>query len=90
MVSEPPITPPVITGDEIRLVKKQLKRILASKYFKSAKQMQNFLKYIVEKTLAGEGNVIKQYTIGVDALSFPGDFDPEGNPAVRIMGGRVR
>jgi len=90
MVSEPPITPPVITGDEIRLVKKQLKRILASKYFKSAKQMQNFLKYIVEKTLAGEGNVIKQYTIGVDALSLADDFDPEGNPAVRIMGGRVR
>ena len=90
MASDHPITSPAIAGEEIRLVEDQLKRILASKYFKSAKQMQHFLEYIVEKKIAGEEKEIKQYTIAVEALLFADDFDPEENPAVRIMGGRVR
>ncbi len=90
MLSDNTITPSVITDGEIRLVENQLKKILVSKYFKSAKQMQRFLKYIVENTIAGEEKELKQYTIGIEALLFEDDFDPEENPAVRIMGCRVR
>lgn len=79
-----------MSDDEIRLVENQLEIILESTYFNSAKQMQRFLKYIVEKTLAGEGNLLKQYTIGVEALDLPDDFDSDSNPIVRIVGGRVR
>ncbi len=79
-----------ISEDEKRLVESQLEIILASTYFNSAKQMQRFLEYIVEKTLAGQGNLLKQYTIGVEALDLPDDFDSDSNPIVRIMGGRVR
>ncbi len=84
------IIPSAITGEEVRLVDEQLENILASKYFKSAKQMQRFLKYTVKKTIAGEERALKQYTIGVEALSLADDFDPDTNPSVRIMGGRVR
>lgn len=90
MASDHSITSPAIAGEENRLVEDQLKRVLASKYFKSAKQLQRFLKYIVEKSIAGEEQTLKQYTIGVEALLFAEDFDPDENPAVRIMGGRVR
>lgn len=79
-----------LTVDDVALAKKQLKYICESKYFKSAKKMQNFLTYIVEKTLAGEGDLLKQYAIGVDALSLSEGFNPNENPSVRIMGGRVR
>ncbi len=80
----------IITGEEVRLVDEQLENILVSKYFKPAKQLQRFLKYIVEQTVTGEAKRLKQYTIGVEALSFAEDFDPEENPAVRILGSRVR
>lgn len=90
MVSDPLITTPTRSVEEIRLVENQLKKVLASKYFKSAKKMQCFLKYVVDKTIAGEERALKQYTIGVDALLFSDDFNPDENPAVRIMGGRVR
>jgi len=79
-----------IRESEKSLIEDQLELILASKYFNSAKQMQRFLEYIVKKTIAGQGNYLKQYTIGVDALDFSDDFDSDNNPAVRIMGGRVR
>ena len=82
--------PSNLTDEEHQLIKHQLKKILASNYFKSTKQIQRFLTFIINKTLSGDGALLKQYTIGVEALSYRNDFDPESNPAVRIIGGRVR
>ena len=79
-----------ISESEKQLVKSQLEKILASTYFGSAKQMQRFLEYVVEKTIAGEGKLLKQYTIGVEAFDYPDDFDSDSNPVVRILAGRVR
>lgn len=90
ILSNHSLIPSEVSSEESQLIENQLKVILASKYFKSAKQMQRFLKYIVEKTIDGKGEAIKQYSIAVDALLFTNDFDPDENPAVRIMGGRVR
>jgi len=66
-----------ISAEERSLVEKQLKLILESPYFNSAKQMQRFLEYIVEKSLDGKSTHLKQYTIGVEALEFTDDFDSE-------------
>ncbi len=90
MVQENSNNPSSITEDDAELVEHQLASILASPHFKSAKQMQNFLQYIVRKTLAGKGENLKQYTIAVETLGFPVDFDSDTNPVVRIMAGRVR
>ena len=90
MVSDIPFTPLAFTEENTLLVENQLQRILDSKHFSSAKQMQNFLSYVVKKVLAGEGNSLKQFTIAVEALEFPYDFDPNQSPVVRILGGRVR
>ena len=79
-----------ISEGEKQLVEKQLEIIMASSHFHSAKRMKRFLEYIVSKTLIGDGKLLKQYTIGVEALGFPDDFDSDSNPAIRIMGGRVR
>ena len=79
-----------ITDSDSKLVADQLNLILKSPHFKSASQMQRFLEYIVKKTLKGESQELKQYTIAVEALGFPADFDSDSNPAVRILGGRVR
>lgn len=90
MVDNPLITPSSINDEDLQLIKIQLKRILESKNFKSTKQLKCFLKYVIEKAIAGEDKYIKQYTIGVEALSLGNDFDPNNSPTVRITGGRVR
>ena len=43
-----------ITSDDAQLVEHQLMQILASPYFKSAQQLQKFLKYVVRNTLANQ------------------------------------
>ncbi len=76
-------------GDR-ELVDRQKEKILASPQFKSAKQMQRFFSYVLEKALHDEAKGLKQYTIAVEALGLPDDFDADSNPAVRILAGRVR
>ncbi len=95
MVQDNPENPPksspsFIEEADADLVEHQLAQILASPQFKSAKQMKNFLQFIVRKALAGKGEVLKQYIIAVEALGYPVDFDSDTNPVVRIKAGRVR
>ncbi|MGI9352891.1 MAG: tetratricopeptide repeat protein [Rhizobiaceae bacterium] len=71
-------------------IRRTVDAILASPGFINSPQLQNFLEFIVNKTLAGEASDIKGYTIGVDALGRGEDFDPATDPSVRVMAGRLR
>lgn len=81
---------PYIAFPEIRKVEEQVGKIIASLQFKSANQMKCFLTFVVQQTLNGQSNRIKQYTIAVEALNLTTDFDSDFNPYVRVLGGRVR
>lgn len=81
---------PFMALAEIREVEEQVEKIKASLQFKSARQMKNFLIFVVQQLLAGRGHRIKQYTIAVEALNLATDFDSDFNPYVRVIGGRVR
>ena len=52
--------------------------------------MSAFLRYIVSETLDGNGNRIKAYTVGVDALGKADDFDAQSDPSVRVLALRLR
>ena len=73
--------------DDIRL---QLDRMLASATFSSADRMSGFLRYVVERTLAGEGDQIKEYVIGVAVFSRGDDYDPRLDSIVRVEARRLR
>ncbi|MGI9537185.1 MAG: hypothetical protein ACR2PB_08940 [Desulfocapsaceae bacterium] len=72
------------------LIEAQLKKILNSAAFKGATKLKQFLGYVVEKYCDGSADDIKQYNIGVEAFSLKQDFDPQQDPIVRIMAGKVR
>jgi hypothetical protein len=77
-------------SDEITLIKDSLARMLNSDLFIQSERQSRFLEYIVEKTLAGEGNKIKQYSIGIDVFDREGSFDPTVDSIVRVEAGRLR
>ena len=76
--------------DQKKDIRRTVDAIMASTGFINSPQLQNFLEFIVNKTLAGEAADIKGYTIGVDALGRGDDFDPSTDPSVRVMAGRLR
>lgn len=53
-------------------------------------QLSRLLGYIVERTLAGGAEAIKAYSIAVDVFDRPPDFDPQGDPIVRVQARRLR
>lgn len=88
----PPAPPEASDGalpnaEEVRAA---LARILASDEFASSPRLADFLRFIVEVTLAGRAEAIKGYTIAVEALGRPPSFDPQSDPIVRVEATRLR
>ena len=75
------------TPDEIR---QALERVLASKAFRTAESLSRILRFVVENTLEGRADRVKEYTIGAEVLERGGSFDPQTDPIVRVQAGRLR
>ena len=65
-------------------------RILQGGTFRNAPSSRRLLKYLVDHSLAGDADQLKEYTIGVDSFHKPGDYDPRLDSTVRIQIGRLR
>jgi hypothetical protein len=68
----------------------QLERILAHPLFQRSKLLSTFLRYAVERTLAGEGDRLKEFVIGAEALKRGDRFDPTTDNVVRVSANRLR
>jgi len=72
------------------LVKRQLLRVLSSHRFRGSQVLCLFLQFVVDETLGGRMNEIKEYAIGTRVLGMPADFDPQTDAVVGIHAGRLR
>ncbi|HYO80363.1 MAG TPA: hypothetical protein VES20_03110 [Bryobacteraceae bacterium] len=52
--------------------------------------MSRFLRFIVEREIAGRGSELKEYTIGLEVFDRPKDYDPRVDPIVRVEARRLR
>ena len=77
------------TFDEDALIR-QVEKICESPEFQSKPVLCRFLSYIVSETLAGRGDNLKAFTIGVDVFDKDEDFDPGQDTLVRINAIRLR
>ncbi|MGI9342947.1 MAG: hypothetical protein ACR2QV_08845 [Gammaproteobacteria bacterium] len=68
----------------------ELGRILDSPDFKATPRSRDFLRYVVDETLAGRADRIKGYTVAVEVFGRDESFDPSVDPIVRIEAGRLR
>ena len=75
------------TAEEVR---QQLDRILASDLFANADRLSRFLRYVVERTLAGEGDQLKEYAVGVGVFDRGEQYDPRVDSIVRVEASRLR
>src|SRR5688572_24057144 len=71
-------------------VRSQLERMVASQPFAAAPRLRRFLRYVVDRVLAGEGGELKEYTIGVDVFERGPEYDPRIDSIVRVEAGRLR
>jgi hypothetical protein len=92
-VSQGPRTAyPVFTPDtdERALVREHLERILASAVFRNSKRYAAVLRYVVERTLDGNPEQLKERTIGVDVFGRESDYDTASDHVVRSAVAEIR
>ncbi|HUN87140.1 MAG TPA: malectin domain-containing carbohydrate-binding protein [Terriglobales bacterium] len=68
----------------------ELEQVLQSEVFSRAPALSHLLSYLCEKTLNGEGQQIKEYSIAVDVFGRGEGFDQESNSIVRVQANRLR
>ncbi len=68
----------------------QIQRIVSSKAFKTSEVHRNLFNYLADKSLAGEAQNLKEYTVGLDVFGKPASYDPRQESVVRMHVGRLR
>lgn len=71
-------------------VLEHLEKILASEVFRTASRSSKLLRFLVEETVAGRADRLKDYTLGAVALGRGDSFDPRIDPIARVEASRLR
>jgi hypothetical protein len=73
-----------------RAIREQLRRVLDSPHFVHAHQLQQFLEHLVEATLDGRADDLKEYSLGKDVFRRGESYDPRNDAIVRVQASILR
>lgn len=77
-------------GPASPLVRAELDRILASDLFTRSERLSAFLRFIVERTLSGDAESLKEQVIAIELYGKDPSFDTAADPIVRVDARRLR
>src|ERR1700722_6427646 len=75
---------------EEKALQSEVDRILHSDELRASEVLRRLLKFLADKSLAGEADQLKEYAVAIDGLGKDPSYDPRHNSAVRIQVGRLR
>ena len=78
------------TKQDRELILHELEAVLASPHFCNSKRYPTLLQHIVENTLAGKLESLKERTLGVEVFDRPPTYDTNTDTVVRYTAGEVR
>ena len=76
-----------ITSEDVQ---SYLDHIVAAGTFEADSLRHRLLRHLITEELAGRGDALKAYSIGVDVFDKPDTFDPSSDSSVRVGIGRLR
>ncbi len=79
-----------LDGVSADAVRAQLAKILQSQAFNNSPVISQMLRYIVDRTLEGKTDELKEYSLGVDVFGRGASFDPRADTIVRVQARRLR
>jgi hypothetical protein len=71
-------------------IREALSRILESPMFIQSDRLSRFLRFTVEATLAGDGEMLKEYSIGTEVYERNSSYHPSEDSIVRSEARRLR
>jgi hypothetical protein len=79
-----------VLGGSTQQFHEQVDRLLQSASFRDTPSSRRLLEYIAARSLEGNQNNLKEFTIGVEVLGRRADFDPKTDTIVRVQVRRLR
>jgi serine/threonine-protein kinase len=78
------------TQQEAETARRELERVLESAIFKRNERLSAFLRFVVEQTLEGHTQELKESVIATEVFSRKPDYNPKHDPIVRTEATRLR
>ncbi|HUI80016.1 MAG TPA: hypothetical protein VLY24_18945 [Bryobacteraceae bacterium] len=79
-----------VTDAERAALRQQLERVLADPLFTHSRRYPNLLRYVVECSLSGRTDSLKERTLGVEVFGREPDYDTNVDPVVRTTAVEIR
>ncbi len=76
--------------DEKAAIRAQLDLLLAHPLFFQSKRYPALLRFVVEQTLEGNAEQVKERCIGIEVFNRPPGYDANADPVVRVTAGEIR
>jgi hypothetical protein len=82
--------PADLTEVEKAAIEEQVERLLQTPYFSHSRRFPIFLRYVVQHTLAGQADAVKERTLGIEIFGRTADYDTSSDPIVRVTAAEIR
>jgi hypothetical protein len=78
------------TEEDKAMVRRQMNRLLETNHFRNSRRYPVLFRFIVEETLEGRGEYLKERLLGVRVFDRPADYDTSADPIVRVTIAEIR
>ena len=79
-----------LSEEDKTAIQAQLERLLANPHFSHSKRFPSFLRFVVEQTLSGQSDFLKERTLGVEIFGKNAEYDTASDPIVRVTAAEIR
>jgi hypothetical protein len=79
-----------VAVDPSELIREHLEEVLSSTAFQNSAKLSQLLRHLVEATLRGTSDSIKEQVLGIEVFDRPSDWDPQIESIVRVEVKRLR
>lgn len=71
-------------------IQAELERILLTRWLRESHQLSALLRYVVEETIEGRSDGLKEYSLGLQVFHRSPDYDPRNDAIVRVQASLLR
>jgi hypothetical protein len=79
-----------ITDEERKAIQEQLERLLSNSHFSQSRRFPSFLRFVIDQTLLGQTDLLKERTLGIEIFGREADYDTASDPIVRVTATEIR
>jgi hypothetical protein len=90
MLNNSAIATPAFTDEERKAIQEQVERLLRNSHFNQSRRFPSFLRFVIEHTLLGQTDLLKERTLGIEIFGREADYDTASDPIVRVTATEIR